>query len=216
MALLEHQYGSTVYQTNAKTLLLYEIKSWLGRALHRSRVTPRSSYLQIGSGQNILENFENLDFYSFSKRNRKVTRHDLRFPLPYPDQSFTGVFTEHCMEHLHANEVFRLMREICRVLKPGGVLRCAVPDLEKYINFYVGKPVDPEFSMYSSGCEAIWSLTQNWGHISVWDANMMTQKLREAGFSEAHQVGFREGRNPDLLIDQESRRWESLYVEAIR
>lgn len=216
MSLLDHQFGSTTYQRTAKSLVVFEIKSWLGRALYKSRRTPQKDYLQIGCGPNKHEKFENLDFYSFRHRHHQVTRHDLRWPLPYPDHSFNGVYTEHCLEHLHPNEVFKVLSEARRVLKPGGVFRCAVPDLEKYINYYVGKPVDPEFSMYASGCEAIWSLTQNWGHISVWDANMMTKKLREAGFSEAHQAKFREGRDPVLLVDQEDHRWETLYVEAVR
>ena len=58
--------------------------------------------------------------------------------------------------------------------------------------------------------------TQNWGHLSVWDAAMLTKTLREAGFAEAQQSNYREGRNPELLLDQPERRWETLYVEAVR
>jgi SAM-dependent methyltransferase len=219
MALQEHQFGSTENQTTAKGLLLFELKSWLGRtmgrAIYRTR-PPTSRYLHVGSGFNILPNFENLDFYSWGERAKPVRRHDLRYPLPYADAIFEGAYSEHCIEHLYPNHALQLFRGVHRVLKPGAVFRCAVPDLEQYVHFYVGKPVDPAFSMFQSGCEAIWSLTQNWGHISVWDSKMLISKLREAGFSEIYQTSFRQGRNPDLLVDKDERRWESLYVEAIR
>jgi len=217
MGLLAHQFGSTEFQTSAKDLVKFELKSLIGRAVYGMKArSPRSKYLHVGSGNNIRGEFENLDFYSFKKRALPVSRHDLRYPLPYADQTFEGIFSEHCIEHLYPNQAVQMLSELRRVLKPGGVLRVTCPDLEKYINFYIGKPTDPLFSMYESGCEAIWSLTQNWGHISVWDAKMLTKKLREVGFSEASQTNFREGRNPDLFIDKEDRRWETLYVEAVR
>ena len=159
--------------------------------------------------------FENLDVH-FYRGARGVVGHDLRYPLPYPDGTFNGAYSEHALEHLYPDQAIRLLREIRRVLKPAAVFRCGVPDLEKYINYYVGKPVDGEFAKFRSGCEAIWSLTQNWGHLSVWDATMLTGTLREVGFADARQTNYREGHNPDLLLDQSERRWETLYVEAVR
>jgi hypothetical protein len=50
----------------------------------------------------------------------------------------------------------------------------------------------------------------------VWDSTMLLGTLRDAGFADGMRVRFLQGRNPDLLIDQEVRRWESLYVEAVR
>jgi SAM-dependent methyltransferase len=217
MTLLTHQFGSTAFQTSAKGMLVFEVRSWFGRKFTRVR-PPSNPYLQIGSGENVKVGFENLDFYpcGIKRGSPPVVGHDLRYPLPYADKSFAGAYSEHCLEHLLPNDAIRLLGDVCRVLKPGAVFRCAVPDLEKYVNFYAGKKVDAEFSKFSSGCEAIWSLTQNWGHRSVWDSAMLVAILRDAGFAEVTQVGFREGRNPDLLFDREDRRWESVYVEAVR
>jgi SAM-dependent methyltransferase len=209
-----HAFGSTTFQPSMKGQLLFEFRSWLGRTFTRARA-PRAAYLNLGSGINVREGYENLDLYFF-RGARNVVGHDFRHPLPYGDQMFQGAYSEHMLEHLYPDQAKRLLAEIARVLRPGAVFRCGVPDLEKYIRFYTGDAVDPEFAKFRSGCEAIWSLTQNWGHLSVWDAPMLIANLLEAGFSDARQTQFREGRNPDLLIDQEGRRWETLYVEAVR
>ena len=108
------------------------------------------------------------------------------------------------------------MSEIHRVLAPGAIFRCAVPDLEKYVDFYMGREVDKEFRKFRSGCEAIWSLTQNWGHLSVWDFEMLEEKLLAAGFSNVEKRAYRSGSNPDLLVDLEARKWETLYLEATK
>jgi predicted SAM-dependent methyltransferase len=209
-----HHFGSNAFQTSPKGLLLFELRSWIGRTFTKARPA-KSPYLHIGCGVNVRPGFENLDVH-FYRGARGVVGHDLRYPLPYPDGTFNGAYSEHALEHLYPDQAIRLLREIRRVLKPAAVCRCGVPDLEKYINYYVGKPVDGEFAKFRSGCEAIWSLTQNWGHLSVWDATMLTGTLREVGFADARQTNYREGHNPDLLLDQSGRRWETLYVEAVR
>ena len=149
MGLLPHQFGSATYQTTLKGSLIFELKSWLGRTFVRAP-TPTKAYIQIGSGTNNLDNFENIDFYSF--RTHKVPRstvgHDLRYALPYPDQTFQGAYSEHTLEHLYPNHALQLLREIYRVFKPGAVFRCAVPDLQKYIDYYVGKKVDKTFDQF--------------------------------------------------------------------
>jgi predicted SAM-dependent methyltransferase len=211
-----HQFGSTTHQPSVKEQLWVEFKSWIGRKFYPPSSKPTGKYLHFGCGPNVLPGFQNLDFYMFKRRHEPIALHDLRFPLPYADGSFEGAYSEHCIEHLYASQATRLFQDLHRVLKPGAILRISVPDLEKYVSFYKGEAVDSRYAIFSSGCEAIWFLTQNNGHVSVWDSRMLCAKLREAGFAESYPTDFRQGRNPDLLVDQEDRRWESLYVEAVR
>ena len=217
MPLLTHQFGSTAFQPSLKGTVLFELRSWLGRMIVRAKA-PTKPYINIGSGTNVAEKFENLDFYFSgpSKGPRAIVGHDLRYPLPYDDESFAGAYSEHALEHLFPIHANHLLREVRRILKPGSIFRCAVPDLQKYVDFYVGKSVDDEFKKFSSGREAIWALTQNWGHLSVWDSESLISASLDAGFSSAMSKGFREGANADLLVDRQDRKWETLYVEAVR
>jgi predicted SAM-dependent methyltransferase len=171
--------------------------------------------LNIGSGGNVRDNFLNVDFYSFGVRVPWYPV-DLRYPLPFRNESFEGAFSEHCVEHLSPPQAVALFRETLRTLKPGAFFRCAVPDLAKYVAFYRNEASDPKFSDFMNGCEAIWSLTQYWGHQSVWDAEMLKAMLKRAGFSRVDVCEFRQGSVPDLLIETEQRRWETLYVEAFK
>ncbi len=50
--------------------------------------------------------------------------------LPFADGEVDFVYTEHFFEHLFLDEALALLREIARVLAPGGVLRIASPDAD--------------------------------------------------------------------------------------
>ncbi len=50
--------------------------------------------------------------------------------LPFPDASMEAVYTSHTLEHLSAPTVRLFVEEARRVLRPQGILRIVVPDLE--------------------------------------------------------------------------------------
>jgi len=211
----QHQFGSSFHEPGAVSTIKFEIKSFIGRLFSRGNRIPDYSLLHLGCGPNLINGFENMDFYSMRFWKAKYIGHDLRHPLPYKDKTFDGVFSEHTLEHLYASDAINLLREVHRILKPGSVFRIVVPDLKKYVDFYEGKNLDPEFQKFTNGCEGIWCLTQNWGHLSCWDAEMLSKKLVEAGFKTAAEVSFLTGADKRLLCDLEARKWESLYIEAI-
>jgi len=47
---------------------------------------------------------------------------------PWPDNSVDGIASHHCFEHFDAVDLQEVLKECYRILKPGGVLRCSVPD----------------------------------------------------------------------------------------
>jgi predicted SAM-dependent methyltransferase len=55
---------------------------------------------------------------------------DIRRPLGFPAASFDAVYANHVLEHLTPEEGRKFVGEIHRVLKPGGICRVVVPDLE--------------------------------------------------------------------------------------
>lgn len=62
---------------------------------------------------------------------------DLRKPLPILSGSVDVVYHSHVLEHLTANEGRGLLHECHRILRPGGILRVVVPDLEGIARAYL-------------------------------------------------------------------------------
>lgn len=62
--------------------------------------------------------------------------YDLRNGIPFPDESFDVVYHSHVLEHIDRDAAVTLPRECRRVLKPGGVLRVVVPDMETIVRVY--------------------------------------------------------------------------------
>ena len=54
--------------------------------------------------------------------------HNLLAAMPLADDTVDEILSEHCLEHLELRHWDTVLREAHRVLKPGGILRFAVPD----------------------------------------------------------------------------------------
>jgi SAM-dependent methyltransferase len=67
----------------------------------------------------------------------EVRYHDVRRPLPFADKTFDAAYALHIIEHLTPAEAASLVNELCRVLKPGGILRISTPDLEDTCRSYL-------------------------------------------------------------------------------
>lgn len=83
--------------------------------------------LNLGCGARHHPDWVNVDFTDHSPG---VLAHDLNTPLPFPDAFFDTVYHSHVLEHLPRASASNFLAECYRVLKPSGVIRVAVPDLE--------------------------------------------------------------------------------------
>lgn len=206
-----------------QTALLFELKSFLGRIIFRKKPPIDGLHerlLHVGCGvTTIFDNWINAGFFSgFKPWKNQLPKPewmlDLRYPLYCDDNVWDGVFSEHTFEHLHYNEVSSLLRELFRTMKRGTWIRITVPDLKKYIDYYLNRNVHENFSQWRTGCEAISSLTQNYGHVSTWDSELMHLFLKESGFSNIQIQNFMKGNDKRLLKDRADRKWETMYMEA--
>jgi len=207
------------------SLLKFEITSIIGRFFlkRKGKFNPkRSPYLiDVGAGENYTDGWIHVDFYKniFAKRrkNRLKSRRpeietDLRFPLDCHNSVADGIYSGHFIEHLYPNQAHKLLEELYRILKPGCWLRINVPDLRLYVDFYTGKN---SLFPFKYKAEAIGNLTQNFGHHSVWDEELLAAALESKGFVNIKKVEFgKEGSDTRLIKEQEIRKIETLVMEA--
>ena len=109
--------------------------SWFDKP-QSARVDTDIKLLNIGCGSHFHSAWTNLDLISDSL---DVIPYDITSGLPFPNDSFDAVYSSHLLEHLHRSHGIELIRECFRILKPGGVARIVVPDLEKIAKLYLEK-----------------------------------------------------------------------------
>jgi predicted SAM-dependent methyltransferase len=90
-------------------------------------------YLNLGCGSHFNLQWVNVDFL---KTGDDVIAHNLLEGVPFDDNSFEVVYHSHVLEHFQKNDAPKFIAECYRVLKPGGKIRIAVPDLEQIVNNY--------------------------------------------------------------------------------
>jgi ubiquinone/menaquinone biosynthesis C-methylase UbiE len=70
------------------------------------------------------------------KIDRSIIWWDVRRGLPFPENVFDVIYHSHFLTHLERDHASRVMKESHRILKPGGILRIVIPDLEQIVNLY--------------------------------------------------------------------------------
>jgi len=89
--------------------------------------------LQIGAGGNPLPGWLNTDL---EPTNNQIVYLDAMEPFPFADQEFDYVFSEHMIEHIHYKAGVNMLHECFRILKPGGKIRIATPDVERLVGLF--------------------------------------------------------------------------------
>ena len=90
--------------------------------------------LNLGCGTRYHRDWVNLNFTSTGP---EVIAHDLYRGIPFNTELFDVVYHSHLIEHFPKSFAPILLKECHRVLKPGGTLRIALPDLEQIARFYI-------------------------------------------------------------------------------
>ena len=167
-------------------------------------------------------------------RDPRTIRIDATRPLPFADGSLAYVFAEHMIEHIDYRQGQALVAEVLRVLRPGGVLRIATPDLVRFARL-VCEPLNAEQQAYVDWNNGLFGehvsnrtsfvlnrIMRWWGHTFVYDAPTLVELLENAGFVDLafEQVG--ESRHEALQglehhgveISDAANRFETMIVEA--
>lgn len=92
------------------------------------------SLLNFACGSRIHPDWVNIDFSPIDKRVKKV---NLLGTLPFTDKSFDVAYSSHFLEHLTPQKALQVLKEIKRILKPNGIVRIVVPDLENLTSAYL-------------------------------------------------------------------------------
>jgi predicted SAM-dependent methyltransferase len=116
--------------------------------------------LNLGCGGRFHPAWTNIDFVS---RDRTVIAHNLNQGIPFADATFDVVYHSHVLEHFSKTVANNFLQECYRVLRPQGVLRVAVPDLEQIARTYLFA-----LEKASSGCQE-WARNYEWILLEMYD-----------------------------------------------
>lgn len=135
---------------------------------------------------------------------------DFGHELPFEPDSVDFIFCSHVLEHFFREDAARLVREMLRVLKPGGRVRICVPDLAHAVRLYQQGAQREALQMFFTGERGRFDQ-----HRYMYDYQLLAALLEEQGFGDIRNCGFREGLVPDLdRLD--NRPEETLFVEAAK
>jgi len=126
--------------------------------------------LNLGAGDTQIDGFTPVDIKAGG---------DVRC-LQYADNSVDEVRASHVLEHIPFPETGKVLAEWVRVLKPGGWLRVAVPNLDYILqNCYING-ADPMFEGYLMGGHT----DPDDAHAAVFNEQKLTALLQQAGLEE--------------------------------
>ncbi|UEM25228.1 methyltransferase domain-containing protein (plasmid) [Skermanella mucosa] len=216
----------------AKSFLSERTIYWLNVDLHfianrafnnirdkAKKLKPNARYLNVACGLTRRDSEEWFNIDGFPAPRVDVVW-DLTRSLPFEDKRFEGIYAEHFFEHLEPADAHTFLRECLRSLRPGGTIRISVPDGELYLRRYFEDRkwmLERRGGRFRTPMEVVNEVfRQGREHQFCYDFETLALLLREAGFVEVERQNFGAGRIEYLLIDQEARRFESLYVEGRR
>lgn len=189
-----------------------------------------NNYIQYGCGLSAPKEWINFDASPTLRLQKLGLPTPVKFPanvrygdivkgLPVADNSADGVYCSHILEHLALEDCRTALRNTIRIMKPGALFRCVVPDLEAFSRDYLRRLDSGEDSASlayitmmgenrrpSTVRERIADMLGNDRHRWMWDRKSLAFELRQVGFSDVRECKFNDSANPMFkYVEEESR-----------
>jgi predicted SAM-dependent methyltransferase len=171
--------------------------SWL--AVRRRKIqaylrTNQVKKLQLGTSDSPLPGWLNTDVVPEST---DIIYLDATQRFPLDDSSFEYATCEHMIEHIEFEAAMLMLRELFRILKPGGRVRITTPDLRVLLGLYsLEKTSDQSeyidwitnrFGPSGKNCGAPFVINnafRSWGHQYLYDRETLEASMRSCGFED--------------------------------
>ena len=146
---------------------------------------------------------------------------DILAGLPLPAESIDYAVSIHALPELSYPDVVPALVELRRVLRPAGVLRLGLPDLEKSVGAFQRGDRDyflvPDEDATSLGAKLVTQLVWYGWSRTLFTYEFIEEQLERAGFTAIVRCSYRvtASRYPEI-VDLDNREPESLFVEASR
>lgn len=192
--------------------------------------------LQIGAGKNLREGWLNTNWYPLEPGGDGTIFLDATERFPLPDASFDYIFSEHMIEHVPYAGGQAMLAECFRVLRPGGTLRIATPDMAFLVDLlkprlsklqrdyiaWAGEHFLPA-GVPATPLTVVNNFVRDWGHVFIYDKAALTASLEQAGFADVTEWAVGESDDPELTgIDHPQRMpegflaLESMIFQAVK
>lgn len=148
---------------------------------------------------------------------------DIRKKLPLDDDSINFIYCSHVLEHFERWEAKNILLESKRILKKGGTIRIALPDIDKIIKKY--EEIGPD-----EFCRIWWGFDKDkvsksfFGKLSryfirdhkwMYNKKSFKELLAECGFKNIKSYSIGKGKVPNLdRLDIKLHNDLSFYYEA--
>ncbi len=189
--------------------------------------------LHIGCGENLLPGWLNTDLFPV----KGALFLDASKQLPFNASTLDYIFSEHLIEHLECQNGVPLLQECHRVLKPGGRLRIATPDLRFLIELYAENKTEAQqryirwaVDTFLPGMDGyldtfvINNFFTDWGHKFIYDEKTLRRMLENAGFVDIARFDVGQSADGNLRgieghgrkIGDEFNRMEAMVLEGTK
>jgi len=144
---------------------------------------------------------------------------DIKDGLPLPSDSIAYIASMHALVELPYLQIVPALKELRRVLVPGGVLRLGLPDLDKAVAAYVAGDRDyftiPDSETPSLAGKFVVQMTWYGTNLMMFNVEFAREMLERAGFGDVVRCEYRQTASEySEIVELDNRPRESLFVEA--
>ncbi|MGI8510645.1 MAG: class I SAM-dependent methyltransferase [Gemmatimonadaceae bacterium] len=208
-----------------------------------------NAHVQFGCGFAAPSTWRNFDasptlrFERLPVLGRLYTKNGRRFPanveygdillgLPVPRGSCAGVYCSHVLQDLPLDQCRLALQQTFELLRPGGLFRMVLPDLEYSVRKYI-ESADPLAAMLfmregkfgvevaprrlstklARSLESSLGSRQRW----MWDFKSLAYELKQAGFSSIRRCEAGDAADPVFADVEDPRRFQyALAIECAK
>lgn len=174
--------------------------------------------LHLGGGKKYLPGFVHIDTRKFSHIDYIASADKLDM---FEDNSVDLIYACHLLEHFKRSQTEKVLKEWHRVLKPGSILRLAVPDFKQLVKVYLKHE---DLSLVLGPLHGGQNYPENTHYISF-DFDSLKKILTKIGFKDIRRYDWRKTIHKDYddfsqayipHLDKEKGILISLNIEAIK